>query len=686
MAGDATPLVEPVPWAASAAPTGLAFVRPTAAARWLPSLASLEASGLGELVVGSSDPQTVEELATAGFPAQLLPDAAALVAAHVPPPGGAVVLATDPVEVEPGFANAAASLVEADPRVAVVSFLCNDAGHLSFPRPGEPTHVAPRGRDLADGPDPTQHLVAAARFVPVPLPAGRLYLLSATALRLLGPLAAPPSRRPEAGVADLALRAQRRGFLSVLDIGTFVFRPVDLAEDPLRSHPFTGLAPEDDQWLSRQHPGVDVLARAEHHRTESPHRLAIRAKAAHLAGAEVVIDGTMLGPTEMGTQVGAVALLSALAERPEVARLTVCLPGPVPAYAEQLFGLPNVRPIVVREGDPTGVGHFDLAYRPLQPDQTFPLAQWWLAADRLVVEVLDLIAYRNPSYQRDHEVWLRYREGLLDAVAAADAVVVISDDVAGQLASEAFPIEGDRLAVIPNGTDHLTGHEPAVVPALLAASLGDGAPFALCLGTDYSHKQRDLAIGTVAELRRRGWPLTLVLAGPSVPFGSSRVAETIALRSAAPLLRDALVVLPDVSGPERNWLLRHASVVLYPTAAEGFGLVPFEAAVFGTPTVHVPAGPLASVLPDLPVTAVDWDPPALADAAERLLSDPGIAAAQVSAVRRSGLGYTWRDNVDRLVSVFEATLARPRRRRDPPGPPDASGRAPATVDRTGGGR
>ncbi len=59
MAGDATPLVEPVPWAASAAPTGLAFVRPTAAARWLPSLASLEASGLGELVVGSSDPQSV---------------------------------------------------------------------------------------------------------------------------------------------------------------------------------------------------------------------------------------------------------------------------------------------------------------------------------------------------------------------------------------------------------------------------------------------------------------------------------------------------------------------------------------------------------------------------------------------------------------------------------------------------
>ena len=50
-------------------------------------------------------------------------------------------------------------------------------------------------------------------------------------------------------------------------------------------------------------------------------------------------------------------------------------------------------------------------------------------------------------------------------------------------------------------------------------------------------------------------------------------------------------VLSEVEPAERNWLLANAACVLYPTSAEGFGLLPFEAASFGTPCVHVAFGP-----------------------------------------------------------------------------------------------
>ena len=89
-----------------------------------------------------------------------------------------------------------------------------------------------------------------------------------------------------------------------------------------------------------------------------------------------------------------------------------------------------------------------------------------------------------------------------------------------------------------------------------------------------------------------------MLAGVAVAEGSSRVLEAIELRDAS-----GVVTLPDVTSEERNWLLRHASICLYPTSNEGFGLVPFEAARFGTPTVFTRVGPLAEVLDGVPVVS-----------------------------------------------------------------------------------
>jgi glycosyltransferase involved in cell wall biosynthesis len=110
--------------------------------------------------------------------------------------------------------------------------------------------------------------------------------------------------------------------------------------------------------------------------------------------------------------------------------------------------------------------------------------------------------------------------------------------------------------------------------------------FALCLGVNYSHKNRELARAAHELVRARGFDLALVMAGASVPHGTTRVLEGRVAPS------DATYVLPEVSSAERNWLLRHASLVWYPTSAEGFGLVPFEAAAFGTPTVAVGFGPV----------------------------------------------------------------------------------------------
>ena len=126
-----------------------------------------------------------------------------------------------------------------------------------------------------------------------------------------------------------------------------------------------------------------------------------------------------------------------------------------------------------------------------------------------------------------------------------------------------------------------------------------------------------------------------------------------------------VVVLPDVSSGERNWLLRHAAVVLYPTSGEGFGLVPFEAARFGTPTAFVSFGPLAELAGELPVQAEDWSPAALAGAAAHLLADPDLARAQVEATLAAGDRYTWDRTAAVLAEAYRGLLARPPANRPP---------------------
>ena len=120
-------------------------------------------------------------------------------------------------------------------------------------------------------------------------------------------------------------------------------------------------------------------------------------------------------------------------------------------------------------------------------------------------------------------------------------------------------------------------------------------------------------------------------------------------------------MIPDVSSAERNWLLQHAELVLYPTSAEGFGLVPHEAAAFGTPTVMVPFGPFAERLPDLPVAPQDWGVKALADACLQLLSDPAVAQAQVEALELDESKYDWAAAAEGTVRAYQSLLARPSR-------------------------
>jgi len=560
---------------------------------------------------------------------------------------------TAPVLMGPGALKRARDLLADDLRIATVSFFSNAANYLSLPHRNQLTHHQIEHYDELSLTARLRELDPVLGHVPIAIAAGSLTLVGWPAFAATGGFVEPPEGDSDLAIAEFSLRTARRGFTAALEASTYVARPFDLGlpgRDPLGDR-------MTRHWLYERHHFFPAVYDEQWTSGDSPVALAVHTAASKVLGLRVNVDGTSIGPKETGTQVQTLALVGALAERDDVRWVGVTIPGQVPRYAEKVLAHPKVRVFVSPDGafDSTEAG--DVVHRPFQPDRALPFDRWRELGFRTLVTLQDLIAYEIGVYHPHGEGWLEYRRNLTDAITRADGTVVISHDVERQVIAERMAVPSDRLFVVQNGTDHLAGDEEGVVPDELLRRGAAAAGFIVVLGTNFGHKNRDLAIRAWQHLQKRGYHQRLMLVGPAVPFGSSREMEAAALTPSD----DGVIWMPDVTSEERNWLLRHADVLLYPTSAEGFGLVPFEAARFGTPTALVRFGPLAEVLPDLPVSATSWDPAELADVVVALLGDPALRTKQIEAALNSGLEYTWARTAEGLTRAYRGLLALPAR-------------------------
>ncbi|RKQ92875.1 glycosyltransferase involved in cell wall biosynthesis [Solirubrobacter pauli] len=365
----------------------------------------------------------------------------------------------------------------------------------------------------------------------------------------------------------------------------------------------------------------------------------------------VTFDGRILRDSIAGTQVHTLELLAAL-HRTQALRLRVLLAESVTdtarAVLDTLDGLEYVNQADVLEVPESAVVH-----RPYQISSAPDLLTLRHVGERLVVTHQDLIGYHNPTYHLDREHFLAFRQLTRTALAAAHRVVAFSHHVGADLTAEDLVSE-DRLRVVHIGVDHrLT--ELAARPR--APQSPPSAPYLLCLGTDLRHKNRPFAMHLLRELRALGWDGSLVLAGPPVAAGSSTEAEA-AILAAHPDLATHVVDAGTPDEPEKAWLYAHAAGVVYPTTYEGFGLIPFEAAVHGVPCLFAPQASLVETLHGHD-TLVPWDAQASAARVRPLLDAGPERQRLVDAVRAAAQRLTWDATAQALLPVYEESLALP---------------------------
>ena len=382
----------------------------------------------------------------------------------------------------------------------------------------------------------------------------------------------------------------------------------------------------------------------------------------------VSVDGSWLGPIESGAQVMTVAAIDALARREDVAEIRVVGIGELPDYAQHLREHSNVR-VLTSDMDPP---LSDVIWYPHQIySNTEIFGQTRSLAHRTVVTYLDFISYDIPTYHASQLAQLSYRALQRRIALVADAITTISGDVASRLLDDVPGIDARRVQATLLGLDHVSDEVSlSELPrgGLLTAQIflnryGEGAvdrPFILVLGNSYLHKNREFAVKVWRDVGASGIDCDLIMAGATV---AGAAGDALAVGQESRNLNDhghgdLYVVDWNVDSATRLWLLANAAAVLYPTSSEGFGLPPYEAAAFGTPTTFTNFGPLREVSQASNLPA-HWSVEEYAKDLIALLTDPKAARRRVEDLQQAVSRHTWDGFAEELMALFAQVVQLP---------------------------
>ena len=224
----------------------------------------------------------------------------------------------------------------------------------------------------------------------------------------------------------------------------------------------------------------------------------------------------------------------------------------------------------------------------------------------------------------------------------ADAVVVPTHAVADEL-SERFDF-GDRLRVIGGAVSR-----DLTVPAdanAVADELGLPEAYALSIGTLEPRKGIEPLIQAMGHPDAPDIPLLIV--GPA-GWGDVSIADIVAREN---LPEDRVRSLGFVSDEQLAVLLQRATVFVFPSLAEGFGLPVVEALSLGTPTIISDTPALVEVAADAAAVVARDDPEhypeRLAQAMYQIVNDVELSTRLgVVGIDRSH-AFSWSDSADKV--------------------------------------
>ena len=242
------------------------------------------------------------------------------------------------------------------------------------------------------------------------------------------------------------------------------------------------------------------------------------------------------------------------------------------------------------------------------------------------------------------------------SLAAAAAVVAVSDGMRGDVLSVYPEISPERVRVIRNGIDTVEYSPDQKTDVLERHGIDLARPYVIFVGRITRQKGVPVLLRAAAALDPSAQLVLCAGAADTPELG----AEVSALVAELQATRSGVIWIPEMlPKPDVIQLLTHALLFACPSVYEPLGIVNLEAMACATAVVASRVGGIPEVVDD-GVTGLlvpPEDPSSLADAMNLLLRDPGRADAMGRAGRERAVAeFSW-DAVAAQTAALYAEIA-----------------------------
>lgn len=222
------------------------------------------------------------------------------------------------------------------------------------------------------------------------------------------------------------------------------------------------------------------------------------------------------------------------------------------------------------------------------------------------------------------------------SVAACDGIITFSSFTRDQLVTR-LDVPPEKVRVIPHGVERRF-FEDVSGPDLEAYRAAHGLPpsFLLFVGAQEPRKNLPRLLEALKFVHIHGRRIALVLAGPE-----GEDTERIRAASARLGLEPWLTMMGYVPPADLPKLYRLATVFVFPSLCEGFGLPLLEAMAAGVPVAAARNSAIPGVGGEAAAYFLAEDPEAMAGAIQLILESSGLRTELAAKGRERARDFSW---------------------------------------------
>ena len=271
---------------------------------------------------------------------------------------------------------------------------------------------------------------------------------------------------------------------------------------------------------------------------------------------------------------------------------------------------------------------------------------------KAVVTIHDIIHLLYPEFLPSRLAFFYAQRMIRSSLERSSRVISVSQTTRSDLL-RLFEVDGRKIEVVYNGVD--PAFHRRLAPEELAEwqqRLGLRPPYLLFVGNPKPHKNLDNVVQAFAKARAiHAFEGDLVCVGgqPEADLRTRQRAESLGVA-------EHIRLLGKVSDEALPAIYQGATLFLYPTLYEGFGLPVVEAMASGVPVITSNTSALREIGEGSAQLVNPLDVEALARAIAHSMADPEHRASLVELGRRRARDFTWERAARRTLAIYRSVV------------------------------